>query len=526
MGSQLNPIHLPRKKGACSMSQCDSLLQMININKQYPGVKALNNVCFNLSKGEVHALIGENGAGKSTLIKVLMGIVHKDSGTILLENVPVNINNANEARKLGISAVFQELSQISTLSVAENIFIKKEKTKTLLLDKKSMLLAAKRLLDDYELDIDPKQLVSELPIAKRQLVEILKATADSPKVLILDEPTSALTEGESAALFLLIERLKKAGTGMIYISHRMNEIFRIANRTTILRDGANVANFEVADISMEIVVKHMVGRDLELYDGSLKRNYKRDGLPVALEVKNLSQIGVFKNISFKLIKGEVLGIAGLVGSGRTELMQAIFGITKFDSGEIFVDGKRAVIKNVKDAMEKGIAMIPENRHLQGLILMHSIMNNISLLTIKDFSRGGILQNSQICKFVDEIITRFSIKTESRNKLVNNLSGGNQQKVVIAKWLSKNPKILIVDELTAGIDVHSKSEIHKMLRDLANNGMSIILISSEMPELLTHSDRILVMNRNRIISEFFQTHQEEIMSTIMNDNLQNVEVQTQ
>jgi ABC-type sugar transport system ATPase subunit len=214
-----------------------------------------------------------------------------------------------------------------------------------------------------------------------------------------------------------------------------------------------------------------------------------------------------------------------VGSGRTELMQAIFGITKFDSGEIFVDGKKAVIKNVKDAMEKGIAMIPENRHLQGLILMHSIMNNISLLTIKNFSRGGILQNSKISKFVDEIITRFSIKTENRNKLVNNLSGGNQQKVVIAKWLSTNPKILIVDELTAGIDVHSKSEIHKMLRDLANNGMSIILISSEMPELLTHSDRILVMNRNRIISEFFQTHQEEIMSTIMKDNLQNVEVQT-
>ena len=506
------------------MSNCEYLLQIFDLCKHYPGVKALDNVCFDLKPGEVHALIGENGAGKSTLIKIVMGIVPRDSGTILLENQPINVKNAHEARKLGITAVFQELSQIPSLSVAENLFIKQEIKKFgVFIDRKSIYKKAKELLDYYEIDIDPRQLVSEIPIAKRQLVEILKATACKPKILILDEPTSALTEGEAQKLFKLIRNLKQNGTGIIYISHRMNEISAIADRATILRDGVNVTQLDAADFEMGKIVKYMVGRETELYIPESRRKYiPRTDTPV-LEAIKISQKNGFKNLSFYLNKGEILGIAGLVGSGRTELMQAIFGIMPIDSGELVIEGESVRINNVRDALKCGIAMVPENRHLQGLILIHSIMDNIGLLTLKNHTRFGFLHKRSLNKFADEQIKKFAIKTESRNKLANYLSGGNQQKVVIAKWLSTNPKILIVDEPTSGIDVNAKAEIHRSLRSLAEAGMSIIMISSEMPELLNHSDRVLVMNRNKIIAVLNDTNQEEIMSLIMQDNSVNREV---
>ena len=489
------------------------------LNKTYPGVKALVNASFDLKKGEVHALIGENGAGKSTMIKVLMGIVNKDRGTIIFEKEPVDIKNAREANSLGINAVFQELSLIPTLSVAENIFISREITKAnIFLNRKAMEKKARDLLKRYKIDIDPRCLIADLSIAKRQLVEIMKATATEPKILILDEPTSSLTEGEAETLFALIEDLKKEGTGIIYITHRMNEIFKIADRATILRDGANVAELDVANLTMDKVVKHMVGREIELYDLESKRKFKPDKDKPILEVQNLSQKNGFSNISLKLYRGEILGIAGLVGSGRTELMQAVFGIERYDSGKIFIEGKPVYIKSVKDALRHKMVMIPESRHQQGLILIHSVADNITLTVLKKLSSWGFLNKKKIARFADEKVGELSIKTDTRNKIVNFLSGGNQQKVVIAKCLSVEPKILIVDELTRGIDVHSKTEIHKIMRSLSEQGISIILISSEMPELLAHSDRILVMNDNRIIAELQDTDQEEIMSIIMKDKL--------
>lgn len=499
------------------MNSCDNIVQLLSISKAYPGVQALSEVCFDLRPGEVHALIGENGAGKSTLIKILMGIVQRDSGSILLNNEPVEINSAQEARELEIAAVFQELSLIPTLTVAENIFIKREqKVGAIFLNRREIFMKAKNLLSEYEIDVDPHAMVSNLSIAKRQLVEILKATAYKPKVLILDEPTSALTAGEAEILFALIRTLKDEGTGIIYISHRMAEIFRIADRVTILRDGRQVGEFHTSKLDMQTIVKHMVGREIELYEFKRRTEKKNKSQPI-LTVENLNQGEIFKNISFKVYPGEILGIAGLVGSGRSELMQALFGITKMDSGTITINNQTVEINSVGDALNAGLGMIPESRHIQGLILMHSIADNISLLSLDKFLRNRFLQHRKIKKFTDKKITEFDIKTDSRNKLVRYLSGGNQQKVVIAKWLSKNPKILITDELTAGIDIHSKSEIQKLIRSLADDGVGVIMISSEMPELLANSDRILVMNQNRIIGEMVDPTQEEIMSLIMTDN---------
>lgn len=435
-----------------------------------------------------------------------------------MENRKVKIRNAHEARKLGIASVFQELSQIPTLSVAENIFIKQEILKAnFFLSRTKMFSSAQKLLDGYGIEVKSKQLISSLPIAKRQLVEIVKATINEPKVLVLDEPTSTLTEGEAQILFKLIAHLKKQGTGIIYISHRMSEIFEIADRATILRDGKLAANLDIAELNMSNVVKHMVGRDVELYDSHTKRNFQAKDVTPALEVVNISQTGLFRDLSFKLFKGEILGIAGLVGSGRSEMVHAIFGITKRNSGKLLIDGKQINIRKVQDALDNGIAMVPENRHLQGLILMHSISDNISLLKLKEFSNAGFLQKSRIKQFSQIQADEYGVKTDSIKKPVNYLSGGNQQKVVIGKWLSIKPKILIVDELTAGIDVHSKAEIHRMLRTLADQGMAILMISSEMSELLANSDRILVMNSNRIIAELTDTSQEEIMTKILDDN---------
>ncbi len=491
------------------------LMEMKEITKRYPGVTALDNVRFDLKQGEVHALVGENGAGKSTLMKVLLGIEKKDKGKILIHSKPVKIHNAQEAAEYKIASVFQELSQIPYLSVGENVFLGKEKS-PFLLNRKKMITETAKICEEYNIDLDPKSTIADLSSAKRQIAEIIKAIAIKPEILILDEPTSSLTEDESEKLFDIIRTFKKQGIGIIYISHRMNELERIADRITVLRDGKYIDTRVMSELTMDNVITMMVGREVELYKSEKGEDIDLSTSKKILEVRNLSKRGQFRNINFDLYRGEVLGIAGLVGSGRSELMNLLFGINHMDSGEIFLNGKPCEIKNVGDALKNKIAMIPESRHQQGLVLMHSVADNISLPVIKRFQRCGILRNSLKQKFAIEMIDKYNVKTESAQKLVKYLSGGNQQKIVIAKWLATNPDILIVDELTTGIDVHSKAEIHRLIHSLTKKGLSVIMISSEMPELLAHSDRVMIMNDNHILGILIEPDQEKIMHMIMED----------
>lgn len=494
------------------------LLSANGISKSFPGVRALNSVDFNLIGGEVHALVGENGAGKSTLVKTIAGIIEKDDGEIKINGDIKDIKDPHHARSLGIGSVFQELSLIPTLTVAENVFLGQEYVKSrVFLDRKIIIKKTESLLDKYNIDLDPKVILSSLSAAQRQLTEIVKAVSLKPKILILDEPTSSLTANEAGNLFKIIEDFKKKGKGIIYISHRMDEVFHIADRVAILRDGNLVADVKISDLDMEKVVKLMVGREIEIYKSS-KRIYKIESPKPRLEVKNLSTKGVFSNISFTLNEGEILGIAGLVGSGRSELVRSIFGVDRIDSGEIFLNGLKIKINSVRDALNLGIALLPESRHLQGLVLMHTIEKNVILPILKKFSFLGLLNYKRINKFVKEKIKEFGIEPKNPNMIVENLSGGNQQKVVISKWLSTNPQILILDESTAGIDVRTKSEIHKIVRKLADKGVSIIMISSELSELIAHSDRTIVINKGRILGIFNHNEvtQEKIMSLIMKD----------
>ncbi len=496
----------------------NNLLEIESVSKSYFGVQALKEVNFNLQAGEVHALIGENGAGKSTLVKIITGVVKNDGGQIKIDGQSVKIKNPHHARNLGVATIFQELSQIPSLTVAENVFLGNESTKSGLLDRASIIQQTTEILHKYGIELDPTAPLNTLPAAQRQLAEIVKAISRKPKILIMDEPTSALSEVEAEIVFKIIEDFKKAGAGVIYVSHRMDEIFLIANRVTVLRDGNLIGDYPTAELDLNKVVKLMVGREVEIYESS-----KRAAPPqekIKLQVRNLTRKNVFSDISFDLHQGEILGIAGLVGSSRSELAEAIFGVNKFDSGQILLDDKPAIISSVADAMNLGIALLPESRHTQGLILSHTIEQNMTLAILKRFAQAGIVNYKNTAGLVTEKIDELDIRPKDPRKIINFLSGGNQQKVVIAKWLLTKPQILIVDEPTAGIDVHAKSEIHRLIRALAQSGVSIIMISSDMPELLAHSDRLMVMNKGRVLGIFRQTTQENIMSLIMEDIIKN------
>ena len=499
--------------------QSPYLLRMHQINKSYNEIKVLNDVDFNLRKGEVHALIGENGAGKSTLIKILMGVVHMDSGSIELNGETVRIKNASSAAHYGVSTVFQELSLFPFLSVAENIFITHDFQKAgFILDKRRLKAETLSILSKYQIDLDPDSKIEILSMAKRQLVEITKAIVINPKIIVLDEPTSSLTLVETEILFNIIHDLKSNGCSVIYISHRLNEIFQIADRVTVLRDGYRVCEADITAIDFDTIIKHIVGRSIDLTLTAKNRKKQLDS-PVAMEVKNFTQKGTFQNIGFHVNRGEILGFAGLVGSGRTELMRMIFGIDKAESGEVIIDGKTMSHITPKLAIKNGIAMVPESRQFEGLILGHSIEDNIALVILRKFVRFCVVNRKKVKEFVNRMIHQYGIKTESEKKLAAMLSGGNQQKVVIAKWVATNPKVMILDEATVGIDVQAKSEIYKLMREFAGQGMAILLVSSDMTELLGNADRILVVNENRIIAELTDTTQEEIMSIIMKDKAQ-------
>lgn len=476
-------------------------LEVKEVSKSFPGVKALDNVSFQLDKGEIHALVGENGAGKSTLIKILCGVYKEDAGSIFLDGKQIKINGVPSARSYGIGFVPQEIELMEYLSVEENIFVGKYPNRFGFVDWKELKRKTdevKNLFKGAISELKNDTLVQELSIANKQLIEILKALALDMKVLCLDEPTSSLTKDETDRLFQLLKELKKKGISIIYVSHRMEEIFQIADRVTVFKDGKFVNTSKIKDISIENVVNSMVGRDLSFLK-KLDRTEKISD-ENALEVKDLNLKNKFKSINFRLRKGEILGWFGLIGSGRSEIAKAIFGIDKYDSGEIKIFGKNANLGTSKKAIRNRIGLAPEDRHGQGLVLSMDINNNINLPIYNVISKFGFVLRKTEKDNSEKYINELSIKTPSIRTVVDSLSGGNKQKVSIAKWLNANSEILIFDEPTKGIDVGSKNEIYKLMRELADLGKSIIFISSELPEILNLSDRILVFKEGKIMKE--------------------------
>jgi len=479
----------------------EPLVLMEGIDKSFPGVRALENCRFELWPGEVHALVGENGAGKSTLMKVLTGVFQKDAGRIIYKGKEVKIPNPRVAQELGISIVHQELNLMPHLTVAQNIFIGREARRkgfSLFLDEESMNERAQELLDLFHINIDPRIRVKELTVAKQQMVEIAKALSFNAEVLIMDEPTAALSEAEVEELFRILRKLKEKGMGIIYISHRLEELKEIADRVTVMRDGHYIGTLDIHEATIDKIINMMVGRNI--YETSSREHIDKE-TEVVLEVKNLNRGREIRDVSFKLKKGEILGLAGLVGAGRTEVARAIFGADSVESGEVYVRGQRVRIKSPADAIRHGIAYLSEDRRRYGLMLGLSVEDNVVLPSMSEFLRFNFFVHRKKSKErCAEYVDKLRIKTPTLAQKVKNLSGGNQQKVIVAKWLLKNCEILIFDEPTRGIDVGAKSEIYKLLNELVEEGKSIIMISSELPEILRMSHRILVMCEGRITGE--------------------------
>lgn len=478
-----------------------TLVSMEGIDKAFPGVQALDGCRFQLLAGEVHALVGENGAGKSTLMKVLTGVYRKDAGRIVYQGQEVDIPNPRAAWEMGIGIIHQELNLIPHLTVAQNIFIGREPRRRprFLLDEKELNERAQRLLESVKLDVDPRARVADLTIAKQQLVEIAKALSYNSQVLIMDEPTSALSDAEIQELFRIIRELKAKGVGIVYISHRMDEIKQICDRVTVMRDGRTIGTVNAQEVSVDQIVSMMVGR--EIY-ATAQPAPNEGASEVVLEVRSLSRGRAFQDVSFSLRKGEILGFAGLMGAGRTEVARAVFGADPIDSGEIYVNGKRVEIKSPADAVRLGIGYLPEDRKRHGLMLDLDVEANTIVATLQRYAAAlGWVQKSKARREVQAYVEQLGVKTPGLEQRVRYLSGGNQQKVVLAKWLAKNCDILIFDEPTRGIDVGAKGEIYKLLNDLTvRQGKSVIMISSELPEILRMSHRIIVMCEGRITGE--------------------------
>ena len=483
------------------------ILEMKSIDKSFFGTKVLSNADFNIKPGEVHALMGENGAGKSTLMKIIMGIYSSDSGEIIFEGKPVTIKGAREALNMGISMIHQELNPIMEMTIAENVFVGREKRikGTPFLDRKALNRDTLTLLKEYNMDkkITPSMKIKNLSIAQIQMIEIIKAVSYNAKLIIMDEPTSSLTANETEELFKTIGLLKNQGVGIIYISHRIDEVMLLSDRVSILRDGVMVGCFEREQMDHNKIISLMVGRELS-------SGYPRNTAPrnnVVLEVKNLSRKGYFENVSFSIRSGEILGFAGLIGAGRSEVMRAIVGYDKADSGEVYLGGKPVKIRNPRNAKESSISMAPEDRKALGLVLSRSVKENVALKNEELFSRMGFMNHVRERHLCNEKASEMAIRMNSISDKVTNLSGGNQQKVVLAKCLMSKPRLIILDEPTRGIDVGAKFSIYNMMIDLASQGIAIIMVSSEMPELIGMSDRILVMANGKIQGEFSE-HREK------------------
>ncbi len=474
------------------------LLEMKEITKQFPGVLALDNVDFNLNEQEVHILVGENGAGKSTLVKILAGVYEKYDGRIYIDGKEVTIKSPKNAQALGISIIYQEFNLIPHLTVAENIFLGREKVDSFgHISWKEMFKAARKNLKDLQVDISENALVKDLGVAQMQMVEVAKALSCNSRIIIMDEPTAALSAKEISNLFRIIKKLKKEGISIIYISHRLEEYEEIGDCATVMRDGKYIKTLDIKDSSREEMIRLMVGRELSNIYPKVEVGLGEE----ILRVENFNRGNVLTDISFNLRKGEVLGIAGLMGAGRTELARAIFGLDKIDSGKLYLSGREIKIKKPKDAIKEGIGFITEDRKNEGLILPLGVGTNITISSIREFTRGFHLDLGKEKKEIIKYIEKLVIKTPGIDQIVNNLSGGNQQKVVIAKWLMTNSKIFIFDEPTRGIDVGAKYEVYKLIGNLIKNGAAVILISSELPEVMGMSDRIITLYRGKLTSEF-------------------------
>ncbi|GCF10012.1 sugar ABC transporter ATP-binding protein [Dictyobacter arantiisoli] len=485
-------------------------LRMEHISKRFPGVKALQDMHLEIREGEIHALVGENGAGKSTLMKILAGVYRPDSGTIELSGKSVVIDNPNKARALGISIIHQELNLSPNLTVAENIFMGREPHSPLgWIDFRHMNQETQEVLAQIGATFSPSTRVGRLSIAQQQLVEISRALSENARIVVMDEPTASLTGRETKKLFDIMRTLKSRGITIIYISHRMAEIYELADRATVLRDGQYVTTMERADITDSKLIQSMVGREInELYEHAAVKIGD-----TVLEVRNLSDREYIQGTNLLLRRGEIVGLAGLIGAGRTELARLIFGADRHISGEIRVDGKSVTIHSTIDAIRAGIGLVPESRKEQGLFLELAVQENIAMNTLSKMTTGGLLNMGRIHHIAQEQVDNLGIRLASLKQKVLNLSGGNQQKVVLARWLTIKPKILLLDEPTRGVDVGAKAEIYRIMSKLAHSGVAILMISSELPEVLGMSDRILVMHEGRIAAELpgRTTTQEEIMT---------------
>ena len=494
----------------------EKVLELANISKRFTGVQALDDVSFDVLPGEIHALLGENGAGKSTLIKVVSGVHQPDTGVIHINGQPTIINSPREAQTFGIATIYQELSLYPELSVAENIFMgHAPRNRFGLIDWGQMRERSKEILASLNIhDLDVRRKVGALSVGNRQRVEIAKALSLDARILIMDEPTAALTEADVDRLFDIMRLLQERKVAIVYISHRLGEVFTMGDRVTVLRDGKYIGTKPVSETSEDDLINMMVGRTIENLFPKLDAEI---GEPV-LEVRDLVRKTTTRGISLQLRTGEIVGLAGLVGSGRSELAQVIFGFTPAESGQILIDGKSVRIKNPGQAMRHGIAYVPEDRSTQGLIKQMDIRANTSLTVLRMLSKNTFINRKKEITLAQETIKKLSIRAYSPLQLVAKLSGGNQQKVVVGKWLATNPRVLIMDEPTRGIDVGAKSEIHRLMSELAQQGMAILMISSELPEILGMSDRVLVMREGRIAAEFNRDDamQENIASAMMSD----------
>lgn len=491
------------------------VLEMLHITKEFPGVKALSDVTVRLKKGEVLALLGENGAGKSTLIKILAGVYPKDQGQIIISGGECDIKDPLEAKKHGIGVIFQELCLVPEMTIAENIFLGREPASKLksLVDYKYMYNSAQRILNEFGLQLSARTRIGELSIAQQQMIEIIKAVSFDADIIVMDEPTSSLSQKEVTMLFGLIKTLKQKQISIIYISHRMEEIFTIADRVTVLRDGAVVGTREIGQTTSDELVTMMVGRTLD----SFYIKSKHATPEMVLEVRGLRTAYSKHEINFELYRGEILGISGLVGAGRSEVARALFGVDRKIAGTIRIEGREVSIQTPEDAIREGLALVPENRKEEGLVLQNQVGYNLSLLVLNEFIHGVRIDQGKEKGIIRRAVEGLSIKTYSAKQEVSNLSGGNQQKIVIGKWLAATPKILILDEPTRGIDVGAKTEIYTIMNDLTSKGVSIIMISSELPEILNMSDRIMVMAEGKVTGLVSQEDftQETIMRYAIN-----------
>lgn len=487
-----------------------TVLEMIDIKKSFSGIYALSGIDFSLELGEVHALLGENGAGKSTLIKVLGGIHQPDSGTIKINGKEVKIHNVPEARERGIGIIHQEIVLVPYLTVAQNLFLGREIVNGACINKKEMIRRAEEMIAAIGVDIRADETVENLTIAQQQMVEIVKAVSFNGNIIVMDEPTSSLSNEEVEQLFEIIAKLKEKKVSIIYISHRMEELFRISDRVTVIRDGAYVGTKKTSETNPNELVAMMVGRDLQNFYARDYNDLSKS--PIALEVKNLTSDGVFEKVSFQVKKGEILGFAGLVGAGRSETMEGVFGAREYRSGEIYLNGKKQKFNNPMQAIKAGLAMVPEDRKKQGLILGNSVAFNLTLASLHFYMSGITISEKKRKVVIKEFFEKLKIKAASSDIDTGSLSGGNQQKVVLGKWLATKPEVLILDEPTRGVDVNAKYEIYRTINELAKQGIAIVMISSELPEIINMCDNVCVMRGGQLVGRLSHEEltQEEIM----------------